>query len=60
MAEALIHGPRAAVQAARDFSDEEIRLGLEFLATVLDIAASSARAITTVLVERGEQRAGWN
>jgi hypothetical protein len=60
LAEALIQGPRAAVQAARDFSDEEIRLGLEFLATVLDIAASSTRAITTVLVERGEHHAGWN
>ncbi len=60
LAEALVRGPRSAVQAARGLSDEEIRLGLEFLATVLDVAASSARAITAVLVERGEQQGGWN
>jgi hypothetical protein len=53
LAEAMLHGPRAAVATARGFSDHELRLGLDFVASVLEVAASSARAISTVLLERG-------
>ena len=53
LAEAMLHGPRAAVATARGFSDHELRLGLDFVASVLEVASSSALAISTVLVERG-------
>lgn len=53
LADALMHGPRAAVATARGFSDHDLRLGLDFVASVLEVASSSARAITTVLRERG-------
>jgi hypothetical protein len=53
LADALARGPRAALQTARSLSDEELRYGLEFVTTVLDIAASSARALATVQTERG-------
>lgn len=53
LADALMHGPRAAVATARGFSDHDLRLGLDFIASVLEVASSSARAITTVLRERG-------
>ena len=53
LAEALMHGPRAAVATARGFSDHELRLGLDFVASVLEVASSSARAISAVLLERG-------
>lgn len=52
LADALMHGPRAAVATARGFSDPDLRLGLDFIASVLEVASSSARAITTVLRER--------
>jgi hypothetical protein len=52
LADALMHGPRAAVATARGFSDRDLRLGLDFIASVLEVASSSARAITTVLRER--------
>lgn len=52
LADALMHGPRAAVATARGFPDHELRLGLDFIASVLEVASSSARAITTVLRER--------
>lgn len=53
LAEAMMHGPRAAVATARGFSDHDLRLGLDFVASVLEVAASSARAISSVLLERG-------
>lgn len=53
LADALMHGPRAAVATARGFSDHDLRLGLDFIASVLEVASSSTRAITTVLRERG-------
>lgn len=54
LADAVPRGPRAALQTARALSDEELRLGLDFVATVLDVASGSARAIATVLAERLE------
>jgi hypothetical protein len=60
LAQALVRGPRAALVTARSLSDQELRLGLDFVVTVLDVAASSARALTAVLVERGELGQGWH
>ncbi len=54
LADAVPRGPRAALQTARGLSDEELRLGLDFVATVLEVASGSARAIATVLAERLE------
>jgi len=34
-------------------SDNELRLGLDFVSTVLEVASSSARAMAAVLAERG-------
>lgn len=53
LADAMMHGPRAAIATARGFSDQDLRLGLDFVASVLEVASSSARAISTVLLERG-------
>ena len=54
LADAVPRGPRAALQTARALSDDELRLGLDFVATVLEVASGSARAIATVLAERLE------
>ncbi|HTS90306.1 MAG TPA: hypothetical protein VMG41_17590 [Gemmatimonadales bacterium] len=53
LAEAVAHGPYAALRTARSLSDEELRLGLDFVSTVLEVASSSARAMASVLAERG-------
>jgi hypothetical protein len=60
LAQALVQGSRAALVTARGLSEQELRLGLDFVVTVLDVAASSARALTAVLVERGERGQGWH
>lgn len=52
LAEAVAHGPYAAIRTARSLSDDELRLGLDFVSTVLEVASSSARAMASVLVER--------
>ena len=52
MAEAVGRGPRHATAAARRLSDEEVTLGLAFLARVIEIAAMSSRALADVGRER--------
>lgn len=54
LAEAVSHGPSSALRTARSLSDDELRLGLEFVSTVLEVASSSARAMAAVLAERGD------
>jgi len=56
LADAVAHGPYAAIRTARSLTDEELRLGLDFVSTVLEVASSSARAMASVLAERGEGR----
>jgi hypothetical protein len=58
LAEAVSHGPYAALRTARSLSDEELRLGLDFVSTVLEVASSSARAMASVLAARGDLAAG--
>ena len=59
LAEAVAHGPYAAIRTARSLSDDELRLGLDFVSTVLEVASSSARAMASVLAERrGEGATG--
>lgn len=52
LAEAVSHGPYAVMRTARSLSDEELRLGLDFVSSVLEVASSSARAMASVLAER--------
>lgn len=52
LADAVSRGPYAALRTARALSDEELRLGLEFVSVVLEVASSSARAMAGVLAER--------
>jgi len=56
LAEAVGKGPRHAAAAARRLSNEDLALGLAFLARVIEIAAMSSRALADV--ERERQRAG--
>jgi hypothetical protein len=58
LAEAVAHGPYAALRTARALSDEELRLGLDFVSTVLEVASSSARAMASVLAERRDEATG--
>ena len=53
LADAMGRGPGAALRTARGLSDDELRLGLDFVSTVLEIASGSARAMAAVLAERG-------
>jgi hypothetical protein len=56
LADAVSRGPYAAMRTARGLSEDELRLGLDFVSTVLEVASSSARAMAAVLAERaGEQ-----
>lgn len=55
LADAVTRGPYAALRTARALSDEELRLGLEFVSVVLEVASSSARAMAGVLAERVDQ-----
>jgi ribosomal protein S11 len=52
LADAVARGPYAAMRTARNLSEEELRLGLDFVSTVLEVASSSARAMAAVLAER--------
>jgi hypothetical protein len=52
LADAVSRGPYAAMRTARSLTDEELRLGLEFVSVVLEVASSSARAMSAVLAER--------
>ena len=36
----------------RSLTDDELRLGLDFVSTVLEVASGSARAMAAVLAER--------
>ena len=54
LADAVSHGPFAALRTARSLSDLELRLGLDFVSVVLEVASSSARAMAAVLAERIE------
>lgn len=53
LAEAVGRGPAVALRTARGMSDIELRLGLDFVSTVLTVASGSARAMASVLAERG-------
>jgi len=52
LAEAVGRGPRHATVAARRLTDEEVTLGLAFLARVIEIASMSSRALADVQRER--------
>jgi hypothetical protein len=58
LADAVSHGPFAALRTARSLSDQELRLGLDFVSVVLEVASGSARAMAAVLAERIEEQAG--
>jgi hypothetical protein len=62
LAEAVGHGPFAALRTARSLSDQELRLGLDFVSVVLEVASGSARAMAAVLAERvaDESRQGFH
>jgi hypothetical protein len=55
LADAVARGPYAALRTARGLSDVELRLGLEFVSVVLEVASSSARAMSAALAERVDQ-----
>lgn len=55
LADAVSHGPFAALRMARSMSDQELRLGLDFVSVVLEVASGSARAMAAVLAERSEE-----
>jgi hypothetical protein len=55
LADAVGRGPLVALRTARGMSDTELRLGLDFVSTVLEVASSSARAMARVLAERGDR-----
>lgn len=55
LADAVSRGPMVALRTARRMSDSELRLGLDFVSTVLEVASSSARAMAAVLAERGDR-----
>jgi len=55
LADAVGHGPFAALRTARALSDQELRLGLDFVSVVLEVASGSARAMAAVLAERIEE-----
>ncbi|MEO8138598.1 MAG: hypothetical protein ABI742_03075 [Gemmatimonadota bacterium] len=52
LADAVARGPYAAMRTARGLTEDELRLGLDFVSTVLEVASSSARAMAAVLAER--------
>lgn len=56
LADAVSHGPFAALRTARSLSDQELRLGLDFVSVVLEVASGSARAMAAVLAERIEEQ----
>ena len=55
-------GPSAALGFARTCTDQELRLGLSFVTTVLEVASISARALAAAQAERArDQRIrAWN
>ena len=55
LAESFARGQRNALHAARTLSEDELRLGLDFVSTVLEVASGSARVIAMVLAERMAQ-----
>ena len=57
LAESFARGQRNALHAARALSEDELRLGLDFVSTVLEVASGSARVIAMVLAERMAQPA---
>ena len=52
LADAAAHGSTAALSYARTCTDDELRLGLSFVTTVLEIASVSARALSAAQTER--------
>jgi hypothetical protein len=52
LADAAAHGSTAALSFARTCTDDELRLGLSFVTTVLEIASVSARALSAAQTER--------
>ena len=62
LADAVTHGPFAALRTARSLTDQELRLGLDFVSVVLEVASGSARAMAAVLAERldEEKRQGMH
>ena len=62
LADEAARGPSAALGFARTCTDQELRLGLSFVTTVLEVASISARALAAAQAERardGRIRA-WN
>ena len=55
LADAAAHGPSAALGFARTCTDQELRLGLSFVTTVLEVASVSARALAAAQAERARQ-----
>ena len=62
LADEAARGPSAALGFARTCTDQELRLGLSFVTTVLEVASISARALAAVQAERArDQRIrAWN
>ncbi len=56
LADAVSRGPYAAIRTARSLTEDELRLGLDFVSTVLEVASSSARAMAAVLAERASDQ----
>lgn len=57
LADAVARGPRHSLTVARSYTEEEVTLGLAFLARVIEIAAMSQRALADVQRERTRERA---
>jgi hypothetical protein len=62
LADEAARGPSAALGFARTCTDQELRLGLCFVTTVLEVASISARALAAAQAERArDQRIrAWN
>jgi hypothetical protein len=58
LADAVARGPNHALRTARTLTEDELRLGLEFVSVVLEVASCSARAMATALAERTEMAEG--
>jgi len=62
LADEAARGPSAALGFARTCTDQELRLGLSFVTTVLEVASISARALAAAQAERARDHRirAWN
>ena len=62
LADEAARGPSAALGFARTCTDQELRLGLSFVTTVLEVASVSARALAAAQAERArdQRNRAWN